>query len=122
METWSRLRKHAADIIAWTNDIHSVAKDVVCGERFNLVSILAHTAGLDWPGAIEAAHQMVNTAVAQFTAAATEHAHYPPCAATDPDRLRQVVRAAGTGIAAFRAITYRPMAARYSTADKWTWR
>ena len=95
VETWSRLRKHAADIIAWTNDIHSVAKDVVCGERFNLVSILAHTAGLDWPGAIEAAHQMVNTAVAQFTAAATEHAHYPPCAATDPDRLRQVVRAAG---------------------------
>ncbi|RFD24747.1 cytochrome [Pseudomonas sp. GL93] len=95
VETWSRLRTHAADIIAWTNDIHSVAKDVVCGERFSLVSILAHTTGLDWPGAIEAAHQMVNTAVAQFTAAAAEHAHYPPCAATDPDRLRQVVRAAG---------------------------
>ncbi|MEB2645727.1 terpene synthase family protein [Pseudomonas canadensis] len=41
IEWWSTLREHAADIITWTNDIHSIAKDVVCGERFNLVSVLA---------------------------------------------------------------------------------
>lgn len=92
---WDTLREHAADLIAWTNDIHSIAKDVVCGERFNLVSILADTAGVDWPAALESAHRMVNTAVAQFTAAAAQCASHPPGAATDPDRLRQVVRAAG---------------------------
>lgn len=94
-EWWNTLREHAADIIAWTNDIHSIAKDVVCGERFNLVSILADTAGIDWSAAIESAHQMVNTTVAQFTAVAAQHANHRQSAATDPDRLRQVVRAAG---------------------------
>jgi len=94
-EWWNTLREHAADIIAWTNDIHSIAKDVVCGERFNLVSILADTRSLDWPAAIELAHQMVNTAVAQFTAVAAQPANHRRSAATDPDRLRQVVRAAG---------------------------
>lgn len=94
-EWWNTLREHAADIIAWTNDIHSIAKDVVCGERFNLVSILADTRSLDWPAAIELAHQMVNTAVAQFTAVAAQPANHWRSAATDPDRLRQVVRAAG---------------------------
>ncbi|MDQ0740359.1 cytochrome [Pseudomonas sp. W4I3] len=95
VQAWSALRELAADIIAWTNDIHSIAKDVVCGERFNLVSILAHTEGMDWPAAIDCAHQMVNTAVAQFTTVAAEHAGHPTGAATDPERLRQVVRAAG---------------------------
>ncbi|AZF00082.1 putative cytochrome P450 hydroxylase [Pseudomonas orientalis] len=94
-QAWGTLREHAADLIAWTNDIHSIAKDVVCGERFNLVSILADTAGMDWPAAVASAHQMVNTAVAQFTAVAAQCASHPPGAATDPDRLRQVVRAAG---------------------------
>ncbi|KPG75151.1 cytochrome P450 [Pseudomonas libanensis] len=95
IEWWNTLREHAADIIAWTNDIHSLAKDVVCGERYNLVSILADTAGMDWPSALESAHQMVNSAVADFTAIAAQRVGQRACAATDPDRLRQVVRAAG---------------------------
>ncbi|WLI03800.1 cytochrome P450 [Pseudomonas simiae] len=95
IEWWSRLREHAADIITWTNDIHSIAKDVVCGERFNLVSILADSAGTDWPASIEAAHQMVNAAVSAFTELAAKHTRQRPSAATDPDRLRQVARAAG---------------------------
>nr|WP_314560392.1 cytochrome P450 [uncultured Pseudomonas sp.] len=94
-EWWNTLREHSADIIAWTNDIHSIAKDVVCGERFNLVSILADTSGLDWPAAIECAHQMVKAAVAQFTAIAAQQTNFRPSAATDPNRLSQVVRAAG---------------------------
>jgi len=94
IESWNRLREHSADIIAWTNDIHSIAKDVVCGERFNLVSILADTADRHWPDAIESAHQMVNKAIAAFTAVA-QHDTPQQRAATDPDRLCQVVRAAG---------------------------
>ncbi|REF26312.1 pulcherriminic acid synthase [Xenorhabdus cabanillasii] len=94
IEWWNTLREHCADIIAWTNDIHSIAKDVVCGERFNLVSILADTAGTDWPTAIESAYQMVNTTVAEFTAVAVRHTNPRPAAATNPDRLSQVVQAA----------------------------
>ncbi len=92
---WDRLREHSADIIAWTNDLHSIGKDVVCGERFNLVSILAGTTGFDWPAAVDCAHQRVNTAVEQFTAVAARQANQRAGAATDPQRLRQVVRAAG---------------------------
>lgn len=92
---WTALREHAADIIAWTNDIHSIAKDVVCGERFNLVSVLAHTEGGDWPTAIASAHQRVNMAVAAFTTVAAVHAENRPSAAAAPDRLSQVARAAG---------------------------
>ncbi|WP_231984796.1 cytochrome P450 [Pseudomonas libanensis] len=95
IDGWNTLREHAANIIAWTNDIHSLAKDVACGERYNLVSILADTAGADWPTAIESAHQMVNTAVADFTAIAAQQVNHRAGAATDPNRLRQVVRAAG---------------------------
>ncbi|CRM32473.1 cytochrome P450 [Pseudomonas sp. 44 R 15] len=94
-QAWTTLREHAADLIAWTNDIHSIAKDVVCGERFNLVSILANAGGMEWPAALESAHQMVNTAVAQFTAVAAQCANPASGAANDPDRLRQVIRAAG---------------------------
>ncbi len=95
IEWWNTLREHGADIIAWTNDIHSIAKDVVCGEHCNLVSILADTTGTDWSTAIESAHQMVNTAIAEFTAIAVLHVHHQSSTATDPDRLSQVVKAAG---------------------------
>jgi len=95
IEWWDTLRGHSADIIAWTNDIHSIAKDVVCGEHFNLVSILADSAGMEWPAAIDSAHQMVVNAVTAFTAVATRPANHLPSAATEPGRLRQVVRAAG---------------------------
>ncbi len=95
IEWWNKLREHCADIIAWTNDIHSIAKDVVCGERFNLVSILADTTGSDWSAAIISAQQMVNTAVEEFSATAVLQTNCPPPAAIDPDRLRQVVKAAG---------------------------
>ncbi|WP_219847487.1 cytochrome P450 [Burkholderia multivorans] len=95
VEGWGTLREHSADIIAWTNDIHSIAKDMVCGERFNLVSILAHGSGLDWPTAIESAHEMVKAAVAGFTSTAIRLENHGVTDATNPDRLRHVIRAAG---------------------------
>jgi pulcherriminic acid synthase len=95
IEWWNTLRKRGADIIAWTNDIHSIAKDVVCGERFNLVSLMTDIEDVDWPAAIESAHQMVDMAVEEFNAIAARYAGRSACAATDPNRLRQIVRAAG---------------------------
>lgn len=95
IEWWDKLREYSADIIAWTNDIHSIAKDVVCGERFNLVSILADTTDSDWPAAIISAQQMVNTAVEEFTEFTVRHTNPTPSAAIDPDRLRQIIKAAG---------------------------
>ncbi|SFM97972.1 pulcherriminic acid synthase [Izhakiella capsodis] len=95
IEWWNTLREHCANIIAWTNDIYSVAKDVVCGERFNLVSILTDNTGIDWSTAIESAHQKVKTAVAEFTATANQPPSDQLSKATDPDRLRHIVRAAG---------------------------
>ncbi|AWH29583.1 cytochrome P450 [Stenotrophomonas sp. YAU14A_MKIMI4_1] len=91
--SWASLREMAADIIAWTNDIHSIAKDVVCGERCNLVSILAERSNDDWSGAIESAHRMVQTSVAEFAAAATALESTGATPASSPDRLRNIVRA-----------------------------
>lgn len=95
IEWWNKLRECSADIIAWTNDIYSIAKDVVCGESFNLVSILANMNGNDWTKAVESAHYMVKKAVAEFTAAAAQHTNDRQSNATDPIRLSQIVRAAG---------------------------
>lgn len=93
-EWWDTLREYCADIIAWTNDIYSVAKDMVCGEPFNMVSILANLNGVDCSAAIESAHEMVKTAIKAFTDSAILYTKHTPCAATNPDRLCQVVKAA----------------------------
>ncbi|MEU4206122.1 cytochrome P450 [Streptomyces sp. NPDC026294] len=100
------LREHAADIIAWTNDIHSVAKDIVLGERFNLVAVLAEERGLDWQSALDTAHDKVAAALSRFTKVRQRHAGHqaaearPDCPDTDleaapsrPARLAQVIRA-----------------------------
>ncbi|GAA4011358.1 hypothetical protein GCM10022247_37170 [Allokutzneria multivorans] len=60
------LREQAADIVSWTNDIHSVAKDMVLGERFNLVTVLAHERGLTLQAAVDAANAMLTTAANTF--------------------------------------------------------
>lgn len=94
IDWWNTLREHSANIIAWINDIYSITKDVVCGERFNIVLILANKAGIDWPNAIESAHQMVNMAVVEFTAVAAQYKDHQQSTAVDPDRLRHVIQAA----------------------------
>ena len=92
---WNTLRSLGADIIAWTNDIYSVAKDIICGECFNLVSILAGEADIDLPNAIESAHQMVNESVAEFASIAAWLMDHSRSEATNPDRLGRIVRAMG---------------------------
>lgn len=95
------LRVIAADVIAWTNDIFSVVKDVVCGEEHNLITVLVEARGLSWQGAVDTAHDMLMAAVADFRAVADRHATHrrtahptaePPHTTSAP-RLEQVIQA-----------------------------
>ncbi|MEV6080650.1 cytochrome P450 [Streptomyces sp. NPDC052069] len=89
---WPVLRDRAADVVSWTNDIHSVAKDVVLGERFNLVTVLAQERRLAPQAAVDAAHEMLATAVGDFTAVKRRHLGHAELPEADrPD----VARAAG---------------------------
>ncbi|MDU0292829.1 cytochrome P450 [Saccharothrix longispora] len=84
------LRERAADVVSWTNDIHSVAKDAVLGERFNLVTVLARERALGVRDAVDAAHGMLVAAVADFTAVKRRHA---TCGSRVAERLEQVMGA-----------------------------
>lgn len=100
---WSTLRALAADIIAWTNDIHSVAKDIVHGEPLNLVAILAEERRLQWQDALDTARDMVMAAVDRFATCKLRHlGHLPPSGpqaaaaqAASTARLEQAMRASG---------------------------
>ncbi|WP_051765210.1 cytochrome P450 [Saccharothrix syringae] len=70
---WAVLRERAADVVSWTNDLHSVAKDVVLGERFNLVTVLARERGLTARSAVGSAHAMLMAAAREFVAVEREH-------------------------------------------------
>jgi hypothetical protein len=88
------LRNRAADVVAWTNDIYSVAKDVVLGERFNLVTVLAGERGLTLQAAVDAAHRMLMAAVDRFTAAERRHLTHGGQEGTEAAyRLAQVMAA-----------------------------
>ncbi|MFI6519149.1 cytochrome P450 [Spirillospora sp. NPDC050679] len=64
------LRDAAADVIAWTNDIFSVAKDLAFGERANLVLLLRDKHGGTWQEAVDAARDMVVERAVDFRLAA----------------------------------------------------
>ncbi|MFH8470211.1 hypothetical protein [Streptomyces sp. NPDC017991] len=52
------LRAAANDIICWTNDVLSIAKEIRHGEMNNLVAVLRGAIGMDWQAALEAATEM----------------------------------------------------------------
>jgi cytochrome P450 len=87
------LRQHAADIISWTNDIFSVEKDVIHGERFNLVRILTGERGLSWQSAVDSAHHMVLAAVRSFDK--VKRLHLAHQAADSGQAVRQAVSYVG---------------------------
>lgn len=90
------LRSLAADIIAWTNDIHSIAKDTVHGERFNLVAVLADSDRVAPQDALERAADMVAAAVDDFRAGARRHLdHRYVGPAQWTTRLAGAIRASG---------------------------
>ncbi|GAA1587500.1 hypothetical protein GCM10009678_82460 [Actinomadura kijaniata] len=82
------LRESAADVIAWTNDIFSVEKDLAFWERSNLVLLLHDKHGGSWQRAMDAARDMVEDRVLDLLAAGAREEH-PQFAA----RLGQVARA-----------------------------
>ncbi|WP_245679121.1 cytochrome P450 [Actinomadura hibisca] len=83
------LRDAAADVIAWTNDIFSVAKDLAFGEGANLVMLLHDKHGGTWQRAVDAARDMVVGRTVDFRAAAAD----PAVDARFADRLAGAMRA-----------------------------
>ncbi|WP_309240278.1 cytochrome P450 [Actinomadura sp. J1-007] len=60
------LRDAAADVIAWTNDVYSVEKDLAFRERANLVLLLQRERSGTWQDAIDTAHEMVERRFRDF--------------------------------------------------------
>lgn len=97
---WHELRALAADVIAWTNDIHSVAKDLIHDDPFNLALLLAGEHRAPLQQTLDATRDMITAAADDFSARALRHlAHLPP---SGPDvtgqaawigRLEQAMRA-----------------------------
>jgi cytochrome P450 len=95
------LRETAADVIAWTNDLCSVAKDIVHGEAFNLVVIHSEEHDVPWSRSMVAAHEMIAAATDRFVALKRRHlGHFPQdspqaatAAAAQVARLEQAMRA-----------------------------
>ncbi|WP_329520764.1 cytochrome P450 [Spirillospora sp. NBC_01491] len=65
----SGLRDAAADVIAWTNDVYSVEKDLAFQERANLVLVLQRESGRSWQDAIDTARDMIAGRVRDFLVA-----------------------------------------------------
>ncbi|WP_420838681.1 terpene synthase family protein, partial [Crossiella equi] len=60
------LREAANDIICWSNDVMSLAKEVQHGELNNLVAVLRDSTGLGWQAALEVATEMVGARTREF--------------------------------------------------------
>ncbi|WP_018656287.1 cytochrome P450 [Actinomadura flavalba] len=73
----AELREAAADVLAWTNDVYSLEKDLAFGEPANLVCLLRDERGGSWQDAVDLAHAMLAGRVADFERAAPgADAHY----------------------------------------------
>lgn len=90
---WATLRETAADVIAWTNDLCSVAKDMVHGEPFNLVVIHSEEHRVPRLESLRAAGEMIAEAVNRFLGLKRRHLGHLPRAASSTARLEQVMRA-----------------------------
>jgi hypothetical protein len=74
---WCGLTDACADVLAWTNDLHSYRKERQAGSRFNLVDVLVRRAGLSEPDAYARAVDMTNRTAREFVARAAALAHSP---------------------------------------------
>ncbi|POM22549.1 Pulcherriminic acid synthase [Actinomadura rubteroloni] len=63
------LRASAADVLAWTNDVYSLEKDLAFGEPANLVCLLRDERGGSWQDAVDAAHRMIVERAGEFRSA-----------------------------------------------------
>ncbi|GAA2816603.1 terpene synthase family protein [Crossiella cryophila] len=60
------LREAANDVICWSNDVLSLAKEIEHGELNNLVAVLRDATGLGWQAALEVAAEMVGARTREF--------------------------------------------------------
>jgi pulcherriminic acid synthase len=67
---WRGLSDACADVLAWTNDLHSYRKERHAGSRFNLVDVLVQHARLGERDAYARAVDMTNQRAQQFVAGA----------------------------------------------------
>lgn len=67
---WRELTDACADVLTWTNDIHSYRKERHAGSRFNLIDVLMHHERLGEQDAHARAVTMTNDKTQQFIAAA----------------------------------------------------
>ncbi|MBQ1120658.1 cytochrome P450 [Streptomyces sp. B15] len=89
---WHDLRALAADVIAWTNDIHSVAKDLVHGEPYNLVTLLAGEHRTPWQESLDTARDMIVAAADDFTARKLRHLAHLPSVSRTADQVARIGR------------------------------
>lgn len=54
-----------ADIMCWTNDVHSLAAELAAGDPINLVVVLVREQGLGWADAVQRVCDMIADRVAQ---------------------------------------------------------
>ena len=67
---WRELTDACADVLTWTNDIHSYRKERHAGSRFNLIDVLMHHDRLGEQDAYACAVAMTNEKARQFIATA----------------------------------------------------
>ncbi|MCB5167799.1 terpene synthase family protein [Streptomyces bambusae] len=71
------VRLAANDVSCWTNDIISLNKEHARGDMNNIVAVLRHAHGLDWPEAAERAAGMVAVRTQDYLAARRALAESP---------------------------------------------
>jgi hypothetical protein len=76
------LRKAANDIICWSNDVMSLAKEILHGELNNLVAVLRASTDMGWKAAAEVAAEMIAARTREFDEISQELLRTDPSAST----------------------------------------
>ncbi|WP_405575649.1 terpene synthase family protein [Streptomyces sp. NBC_01167] len=67
--TFQELLWSTIDVISWTNDVFSLAKEAACGDTNNIVVLLAQRDGLDIAEAVQATKTRITRRVQEFLTA-----------------------------------------------------
>lgn len=68
----THLRDCSGDVLAWTNDVYSLEKDLLLREDANLVKIVRREQGGTWQQAVDTVHAMIMRRVAAFQTARSQ--------------------------------------------------
>ncbi|SDM37208.1 pulcherriminic acid synthase [Allokutzneria albata] len=76
-DRFDEVRRCAADVIAWTNDVYSLEKDLAFGEPANLVVLLRAEDNSSWQLAVDTAHTLIQKRAEDFRLAEADAPHGP---------------------------------------------